>query len=82
MKAIRTILLATATSAALTLPLVAPSPASADPIVDDGGHVHHVITGSGACVAIDAVAFLAEPRGLHRGANESGTDQGPWHGPC
>ena len=44
-------------------------------------HVHHVITGNGGCVAIDAVAFEPGARGLHRGANESGS-QGPAHRGC
>lgn len=68
--------------ALLTAILVGSPPATAAPPVDEGGHVHHVITGSGECVPIDAVAFRAEPRGLHRGASASGPDRGPWHGPC
>jgi hypothetical protein len=61
-----------------------------------GPHPHHVLTGNGGCVDIDAVFFAAadeageeEQRGLHRGANASsfnpaGDDpaRGPFHGPC
>ena len=46
-----------------------------------GGHTHHVWTGNGECVDIDSVAFLAQARGLHRGASSSGTG-GPAHGAC
>jgi hypothetical protein len=59
-------------------------------------HPHHVFTGNGGCVDINAVLFAAadeageeEQRGLHRGANASsfnpaGDDltRGPFHGPC
>lgn len=65
--------------AALTA--VAPA-AGADPPHGDGGHTHHVTTGNGGCVDVNAVVFLPENRGLHRGANASGSDRGPWHGPC
>jgi hypothetical protein len=62
--------------------LTALAPAAlAAPPHGDGGHPHNVSTGSG-CRDIDAVAFNAEDRGLHRGANESGQNNGPWHGPC
>lgn len=69
---------------ALTLALVgaATAPAAASPPVGAGGHIHHVVTGNGSCVLLDSVAFLAEPRGLHRGAGESGSHHGPWHGSC
>lgn len=56
--------------------------ALADPPHGDGGHVHRVQTGNGECVDVNSVAFLVEDRGLHRGANSSGSDQGPWHGAC
>jgi hypothetical protein len=49
--------------------------------VGPGGHYHHVITGNGGCVDIDSVTFEGGDRGLHRGANESGT-HGPSHGMC
>ncbi len=58
----------------------APSALGAPP-VNDAGHVHHVITGNGGCIQIDAVRFLAQPRGLHQGASASGT-HGPGHGGC
>jgi hypothetical protein len=57
-------------------------PAAAAPPVGEGGHVHHVTTGDGRCVPIDAVAFTAESRGLHQGATASGSGKGPEHGPC
>jgi hypothetical protein len=65
--------------AALTA--VAPA-ALAAPSHGEGGHSHHVGTGNGGCVVVDAVAFRAEDRGLHQGASKSGSDRGPWHGPC
>jgi len=69
---------------ALTIALAgtATPAASASPPVDAGGHIHHVVTGNGSCVLLDSVAFLVEPRGLHRGAGQSGRDRGPWHGAC
>ncbi len=56
--------------------------AVAAPPHGDGGHTHHVHTGDGGCVDVDSVAFFAEDRGLHRGGNASGFEQGVWHGPC
>ena len=73
------IMAAAAVAVGLTM---APSAASAEPPHGDDGHVHHVRTGSGECVPIDAVAFHAVGRGLHQGANESGPSKGPWHGLC
>lgn len=61
---------------------LAPAPVSAAPPHGDGGHVHHVVTGNGDCLTIDQVTFLAQDRGLHRGASASGTGAGPWHGGC
>jgi hypothetical protein len=60
------------------------SPAAADPPVntDGSGHIHHVILGNGACVELDSVSWDAVARGLHRGANESSSAHGPWHGAC
>jgi hypothetical protein len=58
------------------------SAALAAPPHGEGGHPHHVATGNGGCVTVDAVAFRAEDRGLHQGANKSGPEAGPWHGPC
>lgn len=59
------------------------APAAADPPVNpDGGHVHHVWLGNGECHEINAVTWEASDRGLHRGANASGSGAGPWHGPC
>ena len=74
--------LVTASAIVLAAILGPTSSALADPPHGDGGHVHHVDTGNGGCVQIDAVAFHAVERGLHRGAGESGTEHGPWHGPC
>ncbi len=68
--------------ALLTSIFVGSPSATAAPPVDEDGHVHHVTTGSGECVPIDAVAFLAEARGLHQGATASGPDRGPRHGLC
>lgn len=60
---------------------VAPA-AHAAPPHGEGGHVHHVRTGDGGCVTLDAVTFGGEARGLHQGATASGAERGPWHGPC
>lgn len=64
------------------LSLSAASGALAAPPHGDGGHTHHVHTGNGDCVAVDAVAFFGGDRGLHRGAGASGFERGVWHGPC
>ena len=58
------------------------APAAAAPPVSGSGHVHHVAPDDGRCVPIDAVAFLAQSRGLHQGAEASGAGNGPEHGPC
>lgn len=72
-----------ATSAVVLTAILGPAPSAlAGPPHGEGGHVHHVDTGNGGCVQIDAVAFHAEARGLHQGASASGTAHGPWHGPC
>ena len=47
-----------------------------------GSHTHHVHKGNGECEDIDEVAFEPQHRGLHRGSNESGPSQGPYHGTC
>lgn len=64
------------------LSLSTASGALAAPPHGDGGHTHHVHTGNGGCVDVDAVAFFGEQRGLHRGAGASGFEQGIWHGGC
>lgn len=48
----------------------------------DGSHTHHVHKGNGECEDIDEVAFEGGHRGMHRAANESGPDKGPYHGTC
>lgn len=63
------------------LAAVAPAALAAPPH-GEGGHAHHVISGGGHCVPLDAVAFLPQGRGLHQGASMSGRERGPWHGPC
>lgn len=73
------LLVCVATAVAL---LTASPSATAVPPHGVGGHVHHVHTGTGDCILIDAVAFLPQERGLHQGASSSGSDHGPWHGPC
>lgn len=45
-------------------------------------HPHHVHTGNGGCVNINSVFFVQTDHGLHQGATESGSETGPWHGPC
>lgn len=80
MHAIRTARLAVVLSAAALTTVAAP--AMAAPPHGDGGHTHHVITGTGDCRDIDAVRFHAVDRGLHQGASQSGIDHGPWHGSC
>lgn len=72
---------AAALFAAAMLALTSPAAHAGSPI-SDNGHTHHLNTGNGGCVDIDAVRFLAQNRGLHQGANASGTLRGPWHGPC
>ena len=72
---------AVAMLAAVSLSLVTPV-AHAEPPVSDSGHTHHVTTGNGDCVDISAVRFLGGDRGLHQGANSSGSERGPWHGSC
>jgi hypothetical protein len=63
--------------------LVTAAPAAhAAPPHGEGGHIHHVDTGNGGCVTVDAVTFRGEGRGLHQGANASGPERGPWHGRC
>jgi hypothetical protein len=66
---------------AVGTPAVAATPPAADqsPVGGEHAHRHVVMTGSG-CVDIDQVLF--EPdlvRGMHRAANETGPDKGPWH---
>lgn len=72
------------TAAVGTLTTFGMLPASAEPPVhtDDSGHTHHLTTGNGSCQQVGAVTWDADTRGLHRGANASGTSRGPWHGPC
>jgi hypothetical protein len=55
-----------------------PPAAEQSPIGGTHAHRHVVLTPSG-CVDIDQVLFEPDRRGLHRAANESGHDQGPWH---
>lgn len=71
-----TIALVTAVSMAMATSVTAAPPHG------DGGHTHHVHTGNGGCVDVDAVAFLGGDRGLHQGASSSGSEQGVWHGAC
>ncbi len=77
----RRMIVALLVSVAMLLALPAAVLAS-PPIGGSGAHPHHVHTGDGECVEIDAVHFNPEERGLHNGAHESGNDKGPWHGPC
>lgn len=48
----------------------------------DGAHPHHVHLPNGGCVDINSVFFVPATHGLHQGANSSGVETGPWHGPC
>lgn len=64
-------------------------PAEPAPVGGPGSHPHHVDTGNGDCVDVDAVHFEPGESGLHQGSNassfnpsEGGTDQGPFHGSC
>ncbi|WP_258802410.1 hypothetical protein [Pseudarthrobacter sp. NS4] len=68
---------------AIGTPAVAATPPAAEqsPVGGTNAHPHFVMTGSG-CVDIDQVRFEPGARGLHRGAQESGPSQGPWHGAC
>lgn len=65
---------------ALAAPASAADPQAAEqsPVGGTHAHQHVVMTGSG-CVDIDQVLFEPDTRGLHRAANESGPDKGPWH---
>lgn len=74
-------LLATTAIVAAAILMSAPA-AQAGPPHGEGGHLHHVHTGNGECVQLDAHAFLPEARGLHRAAAESGFERAVWHGPC
>lgn len=55
-----------------------------------GAHSHHVLTGNGGCVDIDAVFFVPATSGLHQGSNASSftnpndpdATRGPFHGAC
>lgn len=47
-----------------------------------GSHPHHVHTGDGECRDVDSVRFEPDDRGLHQGSNQSGPEQGPFHGTC
>ena len=73
--------IATVLAGALAAVGLSTAPVVAAPPHGPGGHTHHVWTGNGECVDIDSVAFLAEQRGLHRGASASGPG-GPGHGAC
>jgi hypothetical protein len=61
---------------------VANAQAPQSPVGGPGSHPHHVHTGNGGCVNIDSVLFEPDVRGLHRGSDESGLTQGPFHGAC
>jgi hypothetical protein len=55
-----------------------PQAAEQSPVGGEHAHQHFVITGNG-CVDINQVLFEPAGRGLHRGANASGPERGPWH---
>jgi hypothetical protein len=60
-----------------------PPAAAQSPIGGVGAHLHHVLTGNGGCVEINAVTFEPATNGLHQGSNASGgAELGPFHGPC
>jgi hypothetical protein len=69
------------TSAVLLVVLTIGAALAAPPIGGGTQHPHHVVTGNGGCIDINAVLFNAEDRGLHQGATSSGGN-GLWHGPC
>lgn len=48
----------------------------------DGSHPHHVHTGDGGCRDMSGPEFEPDDRGRHRASNESGSEQGPFHGTC
>jgi hypothetical protein len=66
----------------LAVVITSASAALAEPPKGDDGHAHLVVAGNGVCVGIDAVTLRLDVRGLHQGANASGTTHGPWHGSC
>ena len=71
---------------ALSVPAALAADPPAAPPSPVGGlfaHVHHVFTGNGGCVEINAVTFEPATNGLHQGSNASGgAELGPFHGPC
>lgn len=75
-------LLATGALSLATAPAALAAPADQSPLGGANAHPHHVHTGDGECTNIDSVRFEPGDRGLHRAANESGTEHGPWHGTC
>ena len=56
------------------------APAEQSPVGGPRAHTHHVHTGNGGCVDLDAVHFEAGPHGLHHGVRQSAADM--WHGTC
>ena len=76
---------ATAMSIALIAGGFAGSAHGADEHAPHGGggsHPHHVHTGDGGCRDLGGPAFEPDDRGRHRASNESGSEQGPYHGTC
>jgi hypothetical protein len=83
---------------AIAISALGASTALAAPPHGEGGHPHHVRTGSGGCVELNQVLFHFDVRGLHRGSNASSSFdittfdpadpstypvmRGPWHGSC
>lgn len=82
MRKLATSVLAAGALSLAAAPAALAAPAEQSPIGGPNAHPHHVHTGNGECQNIDSVRFEPGDRGVHRGANESGPAQGPWHGTC
>lgn len=82
MRRFSTTLLAAGAFGLAAAPAALTAPAEQSPVGGATAHLHHVHTGNGECHNIDSVRFEHDDRGLHRGAQESGSDHGPWHGTC
>jgi hypothetical protein len=85
MRKFSTVLLAASALGLAAAPTAFTAPADEAPvgtIGQPGVHYHHIHTGNGECRDINSVGFEHDDRGLHQGASQSGSEEGPWHGTC